>query len=40
MDFYEALKSGVSEAELLKNFTDQLNTAKDKIKTEKAEEEK
>lgn len=40
MDFYEALKSGVSEAELLKNFTEQLNTAKDKIKTEKAEEEK
>lgn len=40
MDFYEALKSGVSEAELLKNFTEQLNTAKDKIKTEKAEEER
>lgn len=40
MDFYEALKSGVSEAELLKNFTEQLNTAKNKIKTEKAEEER
>ena len=40
MDFYEASKSGVSEAELLKNFTDQLNTAKNKIKTEKAEEER
>ena len=36
MDFYEALKSGTSEAELLKSFTAALNEAKDKLKKEEA----
>lgn len=38
MNLYDALKSGVSEADLLKNFTAQLNEAKKKVK-EDAEKE-
>lgn len=39
MDLYEALKSGVSEKELLEGFNKDLTEAKEKITKEKAEKE-
>ena len=38
MDFYEALKSGTTEGELLKSFNEALKNAKDKIEKEKVAE--
>lgn len=40
MDLYEALKSGVSEKELLEGFNKDLNEAKEKVAKEKEEKEK